>query len=279
MFQKIKKHFQIESVGYYFDRVFSKDFDFKGESHNFIEIVYVCSGNVRVVENENVYILNSGDMILHAPMEFHRIKSDAQTAPHVLNLSLIISGEPPKQLFDGVFHLSPEQHQRYIQCFQLVGQLLHSQSSHPYLSQQVADELSAFFAEISQRKTQGNDIATDGSALLYRKLVQDMQKSVYLSLSLEELAKQNFVSVSYIKKLFRMYANITPKHFYDDLRIKEAMLLLKTRQPVAEIADKMGFSSPNFFSVFFKKHVGITPSEYRKTEGFLLSQQHRDPIR
>ena len=54
MFQKIEKQFQIESVGFYYDRVFPKDLDFKGERHDFIELVYVHTGGVQIVENENI---------------------------------------------------------------------------------------------------------------------------------------------------------------------------------------------------------------------------------
>jgi len=266
MFRKIEKRFQIESIGHHYDRIFSKDHDFKGERHDFIEIVYVQTGNVRIVENENVYILNGGDMVLHAPMEFHRIKSDAQTAPHVLNLSIITSGAFPEQLFDGVFHLSREQHESFMDCFRLAGRLLGGEGGDPYLGQQAADGLAVFLTELCREAAQGNDLSTDSSALLYRKLVKDMQDAAYRDLSLEELAKQNYISISYVKKLFRSYANVTPKRFYDDIRIKEAIILLKEDVPVAQIAERMNFSSPNFFAMFFKKHVGVTPSAFRKAQ-------------
>ena len=66
MLHKIDSLFSIESLGNVFDRVFSPDFDYKGERHDYMEFVYVVSGRVQVTENGEVYrhgdrgILDSG---------------------------------------------------------------------------------------------------------------------------------------------------------------------------------------------------------------------------
>ena len=44
MLHKIDSLFSIESLGNVFDRVFSPDFDYKGERHDYMEFVYVVSG-------------------------------------------------------------------------------------------------------------------------------------------------------------------------------------------------------------------------------------------
>ena len=40
--------------------------------------------------------------------------------------------------------------------------------------------------------------------------------------------------------------------------------LTATARPIWDIADALGFSSQFYFTNFFKKHTGMTPSEYRK---------------
>lgn len=263
IFRNVCGNFKIESVGCTFDRVFPKDFDFQGESHDFIEIVYVMSGSVQVTENEKVYLLGGGDMLIHAPMEFHRIKSAAETSPHVLNLSIKISGDFPSELYKGVFHLSNTQHERFINCFSLAYDFV-TKSELSEQGQFASDTLSSFLLEVCRQPTEKDVLSTESSAMLYKKLVKDMQVAVRQSISLEELAAQNYISVSYVKKLFRMYANETPKKFYDGLRVNEAIALLKSGISIVEISEKMNFSSPNFFSMFFKKQTGYTPSEYRR---------------
>ena len=96
--------------------------------------------------------------------------------------------------------------------------------------------------------------------------MKDMQKSVYDNVSIHELAQKNSISVSYVKKLFQNYAKVGPKYFYDSLRIQEATLLLNKGMLSANIAEKMNFSSPNYFTIFFKKHTGMTPSEFKNKQ-------------
>lgn len=40
--------------------------------------------------------------------------------------------------------------------------------------------------------------------------------------------------------------------------------LKSTRLPVKEIAFSLGFNNLSFFNKYFRKHVGMTPQEYRE---------------
>ncbi len=54
--------------------------------------------------------------------------------------------------------------------------------------------------------------------------------------------------------------------YLTEIRLKRAKHLLReTTNPMSEIADATGFSSPAYFTTFFKQHTGKTPSEYRKS--------------
>ena len=99
---------------------------------------------------------------------------------------------------------------------------------------------------------------------------------------LPELIKQyidaNFVSVfkhsdlalhfnysrSHLAKLFKEAYNLTPRQYAEQLLLKESVLLLRGGCAVGEIADRLGFSSPENFSRFFKGCYGYAPTEYRK---------------
>jgi AraC-like DNA-binding protein len=57
----------------------------------------------------------------------------------------------------------------------------------------------------------------------------------------------------------------SPKNFLQDALLKKVMVGLLTRQSsVKDIAEKYHFSSEFYFSRFFKRLTGISPSEYQK---------------
>ena len=41
------------------------------------------------------------------------------------------------------------------------------------------------------------------------------------------------------------------------------LMLADTELQVAEIAERVGYLEPNYFAKVFKKHTGVTPSQYR----------------
>ncbi len=263
MLQKINRQFQIRQMGYPLDQRFAKDRIFKGESHPFIEMVLVESGAVEISEEEKIYLLEGRDLILHNAMEFHSIKSAGGTESHFYNLSFTACGALPQQLFEGVFHLREEQMEEFMRIFRGAVRFLKEPPSSPLIPQQTADALAAFLAALCEQAPI-SPFSTESGALIFKKLVRDLQRSIDSNISLEELAAQNNISISYVKKLFTQHAGISPKAYFSALRAKEAAYLLDKGMAAAEIAGRMNFSSPNYFSLFFKKQMGLTPSQYKK---------------
>lgn len=55
------------------------------------------------------------------------------------------------------------------------------------------------------------------------------------------------------------------KEFIMDIRLKRSTQLLKESDlTISEIADLTGFVNPKYFSICFKKHFELTPSEFKK---------------
>ena len=87
----------ITSFHFSLDRVFGEEYEFPGEKHPFWELVYVVSGSLGVTAGEKIYILDGGQCLLHPPNEFHRLRSERGTEPHVLNLSFHSESMPAYQ--------------------------------------------------------------------------------------------------------------------------------------------------------------------------------------
>lgn len=77
------------------------------------------------------------------------------------------------------------------------------------------------------------------------------------------LARQLGISEVYLRKLFSVHYNITPKQYVLDIRIRKAkQMLCDTPFTVAAIAEACGFASVYHFCRAFKQRTGATPTQY-----------------
>ncbi|UJF32639.1 response regulator [Paenibacillus hexagrammi] len=84
-------------------------------------------------------------------------------------------------------------------------------------------------------------------------------------LTLNEVAKEVFVSATYLSLLFKRELKTNFNKVLLDIRMTKAIELFTQEDYKSfEISEKVGFNNPQYFSVCFKKYTGYSPSEYRK---------------
>jgi len=84
-------------------------------------------------------------------------------------------------------------------------------------------------------------------------------------ITLNEVAQHNHVSPNYLSYLFKKYMQCNLWEYVIKLRMEESRrLLMTTDMRRYEIADRVGYESPEHFSKIFKKYYGISPSELKK---------------
>lgn len=73
-------------------------------------------------------------------------------------------------------------------------------------------------------------------------------------------------SRAYLFKKFQQELGTTIGAYITECKLREAKSLLQyTNKPLGEISSYLCFSSQSYFQNIFKKHLGMTPLEYRKT--------------
>lgn len=86
--------------------------------------------------------------------------------------------------------------------------------------------------------------------------------------SVEELSRQLGMSRVHLYKKLLAITGKTPIEFIRVIRLKRAaQLLCESRQNVSEIAYKVGFNNPKYFSKYFKEEFGVLPSVYQEKGG------------
>jgi two-component system response regulator YesN len=83
-------------------------------------------------------------------------------------------------------------------------------------------------------------------------------------LTLNEVAEWIHLSPTYFSALFRQVKNVNFSDYLETLRINKAIELFNTTElKIYEVAYRVGYNSPQYFSICFKKNTGNTPSEFK----------------
>jgi AraC-like DNA-binding protein len=91
-----------------------------------------------------------------------------------------------------------------------------------------------------------------------------IREALESSLTIQQVADELGVSYSNFRKLFKEHTGISPAIYQQDLRLQRAKELLSTTDmSVKEIAYRLNFESPDYFSAKFKIKTGRRPSELR----------------
>ncbi len=256
--------FRISSLNALYENHWNEDFTFQGEHHNFWEVVFVVAGEVECTEDGQIFHLKAGDILFHAPMEFHKIRSYAQTQPHVLLFSFESIGTLPKSLTDGVISLSTEDCTYYSSLLSKAANFLNNTEKDENAFFLCCAELTAFYFRLALHNQPAQNLSPSRPAQEYHKLILAMNQGVYENLTLQDIADKCTISVSYMKDLFHRYAGMSPKVYYANLRFQQALILLERGLTVQETANALQFSSSSYFSAFFKRHTGVPPAKYMR---------------
>lgn len=105
----------------------------------------------------------------------------------------------------------------------------------------------------------------DGSTL--RTIVDYCSNNFTQNLSLSTLEENLHISKHYISHLFGDKLNIGFNDYINSLRITYASRLLReTNDPIIDISENSGFNSLRTFNRAFKKHMGVSPRDYRNNK-------------
>ena len=100
---------------------------------------------------------------------------------------------------------------------------------------------------------------------LVTEAIKFIQSNPRSSLNVSEVSAKLFVSESKLRNEFLAQTGENIGHYIDRQVIAQAKRLLSNPSlSISHISSRLGFCDQFYFSRQFKKHYGITPSEYRK---------------
>ncbi len=141
-------------------------------------------------------------------------------------------------------------------------------TNHHYRSPLVKALLLAMFYDMSnviyRVERQGNRKHTRAEAIFanFIRLLEDNFRTQH---RVSWYAEQLCITPKYLSEIVKKISLRTPNEWIDSYVILEARVLLKnTTKSIKEITDELNFPNQSFLGKYFKEHVGVSPSEYRK---------------
>jgi len=105
-------------------------------------------------------------------------------------------------------------------------------------------------------------------SLKHKKATEFIRTSGSAATTVEMLADMTGMRRDVFSRKFTRDMGITPKDFISDSVVRKASeMLLAPGASVKGVAQTLNFSSEYYFSHFFKRHTGMSPSAFRKHNG------------
>ena len=117
-------------------------------------------------------------------------------------------------------------------------------------------------AKIEQIKVKGNN-----DALMERVMKYMNEHLADPDLNVEKLTEDVGISRAQLHRKLKEIAGVSAGEFIRNLRLEQAARLIEEGQiNITQVAYSVGFCNQTHFSTVFKKHYGMSPSEYAETK-------------
>ena len=257
--------------------------DFPSHGHNYVEMTYVCSGEVTHVIKHREVKMHAGDVLLLNRHTQHSVRktgeddiainvllatdcfhSFASILPAACPLSSFMAenirsnGEPEYMLFstEGV---PPLENLFENLCYAMVGSDILS----PDILKTTVALILRHFAELPDCMITAARHRS-GSELLQAR-IEEYLRTEFRTATLTELADKLDLSVPYLSKRVRELCGTTFSKLLQEARFKESLRLLETTDlPVGDIIIAVGYENTSFFHNQFRARYHCSPFKWRK---------------
>ena len=260
-----------------------QDFRYDGEVHNGWEFVYVETGRIMAQADDKRYIVRSGEMIFHKPMEYHNLNPYHGDATIIVccfhcsyrdmkffeNKILSLNQRQKQYLADIVTNSEAFLLQKSPTEISADKRMYPNPSGTANHSQYIKNTIELLLLSLyAAHGVPVQSRANSYSQHLTRKRLAEgirlhLEKNIGKPIRLADIAEIFSYSVSTIKTVFREETGKSVIAYYNDLRLSAAKEMLTEKNiSIAEVAEQLGFHSTSHFSNFFKKETGISPNRF-----------------
>ncbi len=260
---------------------------FPRHSHNYIEILYMCSGKtVHRINGGEPITLNTGELLFLGRGASHEVERagiddiavNFIVLPQFFDAALELIGADNvlgRFIADSVSHMDSLDSMLFhvadvLPVQNLVENMVWALVSDTNNRRRITQNTMALlFLELLNctDRLDHNEDDNEHSTLVMTAL-REIEEN-YRVASLTELAARCGVTVSYLSSAVHSATGSTFKALLQRKRMERASALLSsTRIPVGDIITAVGYENTSYFYRTFSKMYGVTPREYREKHGY-----------
>lgn len=258
---------------------------FPEHSHNYIEIIYMCSGHQRHTVNRSCEIdLRAGELLLLNRGTRHSTEIAAEndiavnfivlpqffgTAVEMIGTDNIIS----RFLFE---QLNGKKHKIDYMLFKvadvvpvqnllenLIWSVIYGQPNRRNINQVTMGLLFLQLLGLTDRMSTSREEGSSESIVM--QALAEIEQN-FQTARLGTVSEKYGVSSAYVSAAVKEFTGKTFKELLSEKRLsKAASMLEKTELSVDSIIFSVGYENTSYFYRIFREKYGVTPSEYRKT--------------
>lgn len=251
-------------------------------THFHYEIFIFHSGNCKYLIDNKIYDLLPGDIILMDGSKLHKpfVTGDTDSYDRSIIQFSLEWIQPTLEFLESTHLLKPfqinhhsiyrtnDKHlQKIIGLTKDMEMLLSARSVVEVESELKVKLMELLFSihHYRDKKLIGSDDIYENNAYI-QQIATYVQEHFNKKLLLEDVAKEINISKSYMVHMFKEQTGQTIMDYVMQYRLRQAIHLFKMYPDwtIKKISTDCGFESEAHFSRFFKRHVGISPSKYRR---------------
>jgi AraC-like DNA-binding protein len=163
--------------------------------------------------------------------------------------------------------LEPKEIETFKEYFQAIKQKIGDQENH-FRKDLIKTLLLAMFYDLSNiiYRVQNDDTPKKRAEIIFTKFIQLVEKNFKTERRVGWYAQKLNITPKYLSETVKIASRQTPNEWIDDYVIMELRVLLKnSTKNIKEITDELNFPNQSFLGKYFKEHVGMSPSQYRKS--------------
>ena len=141
-------------------------------------------------------------------------------------------------------------------------------TSHHYRTELVKALLLAMFYDMSgviYRVEQDGDKTQKRADIIFAEFIRLLQEHFRSERRVSWYAERLCITPKYLSEIVKQVSKRTPNEWIDQYVVLEIRVLLKnSTKNIKEITKELNFPNQSFLGKYFKEHIGVSPSVFRK---------------